>query len=117
MVCDRFKEGIEINKSLTALGNVIHALAERSHHVPYRDSVLTLLLRDSLGGSARTIMIAALSPASINHDETLSTLRYADRAKQIVNRVKVWVITLGCALLAGTPLCFSGDYFSGVLHK
>merc|ERR1712166_494141 len=86
---ERVKEGIEINKSLTALGNVIHALAERSHHVPYRDSVLTLLLRDSLGGSARTIMIAALSPASINHDETLSTLRYADRAKQIVNRVKV----------------------------
>jgi len=85
----RFKEGIEINKSLTALGNAIHALADQSRHVPYRDAVLTLLLRESLGGSAKTVMIAALSPASINHDETLSTLRYADRAKQIVNRAKV----------------------------
>eukprot|EP00762_Andalucia_godoyi_P008077 ANDGO_02152.mRNA.3 Kinesin-related protein 1 len=94
---DRLKEGANINKSLSALGNCISALAENSgtgknakkKFVPYRDSVLTWLLKESLGGNARTIMIAALSPADINFDETLSTLRYADRAKQIKNNATV----------------------------
>ena len=89
----RLKEGANINKSLTTLGKVISALAEMSSskkkkrsgdHIPYRDSVLTWLLRENLGGNSKTAMIAAISPADVNYDETLSTLRYADRAKQIV---------------------------------
>ncbi|XP_053539639.1 kinesin-like protein KIF1A isoform X4 [Ictalurus punctatus] len=92
----RLKEGANINKSLTTLGKVISALAEVDsgsnknkkkkkveNFIPYRDSVLTWLLRENLGGNSRTAMVAALSPADINYDETLSTLRYADRAKQI----------------------------------
>lgn len=92
----RLKEGANINKSLTTLGKVISALAEvdslpnknkkkkkAESFIPYRDSVLTWLLRENLGGNSRTAMVAALSPADINYDETLSTLRYADRAKQI----------------------------------
>uniref|UniRef100_A0AAR2K7J0 plus-end-directed kinesin ATPase n=1 Tax=Pygocentrus nattereri TaxID=42514 RepID=A0AAR2K7J0_PYGNA len=86
----RLKEGANINKSLTTLGKVISALAEMNKKkkkaesfIPYRDSVLTWLLRENLGGNSRTAMVAALSPADINYDETLSTLRYADRAKQI----------------------------------
>jgi len=93
---DRLKEGAAINKSLSALGNVISALAEASGSggkkkgvIPYRDSVLTWLLKESLGGNAKTIMIAALSPADINYEETLGTLRYADRAKQIKNSAVV----------------------------
>uniref|UniRef100_A0A7S4RM80 Kinesin-like protein n=1 Tax=Alexandrium monilatum TaxID=311494 RepID=A0A7S4RM80_9DINO len=90
---DRLKEGCMINKSLSALGNVIEKLAKRSSGkkkaqdvvVPYRDSKLTRLLQNALGGSSKTIMICALSPASSNAEETLSTLRYADRAKQIKN--------------------------------
>ncbi|KAA3676752.1 kinesin family member 1 [Paragonimus westermani] len=87
----RLKEGANINKSLTTLGKVIAGLAEmsskkkrKSDFIPYRDSVLTWLLRENLGGNSRTTMVAALSPADINYEETLSTLRYADRAKQIV---------------------------------
>jgi hypothetical protein len=86
------KEGIKINQSLMALGNVITALCEKgnkSHHIPYRDSKLTRLLQDSLGGNTKTVMIAALSPANYNHDETVSTLRYADRAKNIKNKPTV----------------------------
>ncbi|XP_027712812.1 kinesin-like protein KIF1C isoform X1 [Vombatus ursinus] len=85
----RLKEGANINKSLTTLGKVISALAEmqskkrKSDFIPYRDSVLTWLLKENLGGNSRTAMIAALSPADINYEETLSTLRYADRTKQI----------------------------------
>uniref|UniRef100_A0A3Q3JAU9 Kinesin motor domain-containing protein n=1 Tax=Monopterus albus TaxID=43700 RepID=A0A3Q3JAU9_MONAL len=86
----RLKEGANINKSLTTLGKVISALAEmqsnkkrKSDFIPYRDSVLTWLLKENLGGNSRTAMIAALSPADISYEETLSTLRYADRAKQI----------------------------------
>ncbi|XP_041129441.1 kinesin-like protein KIF1B isoform X11 [Polyodon spathula] len=85
----RLKEGANINKSLTTLGKVISALAEvskkkkKTDFIPYRDSVLTWLLRENLGGNSRTAMVAALSPADINYDETLGTLRYADRAKQI----------------------------------
>uniref|UniRef100_A0A5S6Q9F7 Kinesin-like protein unc-104 n=1 Tax=Trichuris muris TaxID=70415 RepID=A0A5S6Q9F7_TRIMR len=97
----RLKEGANINKSLTTLGKVISALAEmssgnqpskkkrKSEFIPYRDSVLTWLLRENLGGNSKTAMIAAISPADINYEETLSTLRYADRAKQIVCRAVV----------------------------
>ncbi|OAF69255.1 hypothetical protein A3Q56_02996 [Intoshia linei] len=91
---DRLKEGANINKSLSALGNVISALADLSMGkkkimVPYRDSALTKLLQNALGGNSKTIMIAALSPADINYDETLSTLRYANRAKSIKNKAVV----------------------------
>jgi len=91
---DRLKEGANINRSLSSLGNVISALADQSLGkkkivVPYRDSVLTMLLMNALGGNSKTIMIAALSPADINYDETLSTLRYADRAKKIKNKAIV----------------------------
>uniref|UniRef100_A0A8C1N0I8 Kinesin-like protein KIF16B n=1 Tax=Cyprinus carpio TaxID=7962 RepID=A0A8C1N0I8_CYPCA len=94
----RLKEGGNINKSLVTLGNVISALADlsleegNSHlkkkqvFVPYRDSVLTWLLKDSLGGNSKTIMIATISPADVNYGETLSTLRYANRAKNIINK-------------------------------
>ncbi|KAJ8246163.1 hypothetical protein GJAV_G00264410 [Gymnothorax javanicus] len=94
----RLKEGGNINKSLVTLGNVISALADLSPDgttsqvkkkqvfVPYRDSVLTWLLKDSLGGNSKTIMIATISPADVNYGETLSTLRYANRAKNIINK-------------------------------
>ncbi|XP_047343754.1 kinesin-like protein KIN-14E isoform X5 [Vespa velutina] len=84
---DRLKEAASINLSLSALGNVISALAAgNGRHVPYRDSKLTRLLRDSLGGNARTLMIACISPSDIDADETLSTLRYAARARCIKNK-------------------------------
>ena len=84
------KEGIKINLSLTALGNVISSLVDgKSQHIPYRDSKLTRLLQDSLGGNTKTVMIAAVSPADYNYEETLSTLRYASRAKAIKNKPKV----------------------------
>ncbi|XP_069385628.1 kinesin-like protein KIF16B isoform X4 [Paralichthys olivaceus] len=94
----RLKEGGNINKSLVTLGNVISALADmtqasantnlkkKSVFVPYRDSVLTWLLKDSLGGNSKTFMIATVSPADVNYGETLSTLRYANRAKNIINK-------------------------------
>lgn len=82
---ERLKEASKINKSLSSLGNVISALAENSSHIPYRDSKLTRLLQDSLGGNSKTIMIANIGPASYNYDETLTTLRYAHRAKTIQN--------------------------------
>ena len=82
------KEGAKINLSLSALGNVISALSDpkAKGHVPYRDSKLTRLLQDSLGGNTKTLMVAAISPADYNYDETLSTLRYANRAKNIKNK-------------------------------
>ena len=84
------KEATKINLSLSALGTVISALVDgKTHHIPYRDSKLTRLLQDSLGGNTKTIMIAAASPANYNYDETLSTLRYASRAKFIQNKPKV----------------------------
>lgn len=84
---DGMKEAAKINLSLSALGNVISALVDgKTHHIPYRDSKLTRLLQDSLGGNTKTIMVAALSPADYNYDETLSTLRYASRAKFIKNK-------------------------------
>lgn len=88
----RFREGVSINKGLLALGKVISALVDGQNgggsvHVPYRDSKLTRLLQDSLGGNSRTIMIACVSPADVNLDETLNTLKYAARARRIRNVV------------------------------
>lgn len=84
---DRLKEAQKINLSLSALGNVISALVDgKTQHIPYRDSKLTRLLQDSLGGNTKTVMIANCSPADYNFDETLSTLRYASRAKFIKNK-------------------------------
>ncbi|KAK8749603.1 hypothetical protein OTU49_015452 [Cherax quadricarinatus] len=97
-VGERLKEGSNINKSLTTLGLVISKLADQAvgkgrgkgdNFVPYRDSVLTWLLKDNLGGNSRTVMVATVSPAADNFEETLSTLRYADRAKRIVNHAVV----------------------------
>ncbi len=86
----RLKEAQKINLSLSALGNVISALVDgKAKHIPYRDSKLTRLLQDSLGGNTKTVMIAAVSPADYNYDETLSTLRYASRAKMIKNKPKI----------------------------
>jgi len=89
---DRLKEGAQINLSLSALGNVINALTEKSsggRHVPYRDSKLTRLLQDSLGGNSYTVIICNVSPAKINAEETLSSLRFAERAKKIENKAVV----------------------------
>ncbi|KAK6490105.1 kinesin-like protein KIF28P [Huso huso] len=91
---DRLKEGTAVNLSLTTLGNVISSLAEvavgkKSVHIPYRDSVLTKLLQSALGGNSRTVMIATLSPADICYEETLSTLRYAERTKKIQNQAVI----------------------------
>ena len=83
------KEGISINKGLLSLGNVISALTEESRknaHVPYRDSKLTRILQDSLGGNSRTVMLACCSPAETNYEETLNTLKYANRARNIKNK-------------------------------
>lgn len=92
---DRLKEGCNINKSLLTLGNVINCLADKASNKkkevlpPYRDSALTRILQNALGGNSKTVMICALSPASINYEETLSTLRYADRAKKIQNKAVI----------------------------
>ncbi|XP_030635096.1 kinesin-like protein KIF28P [Chanos chanos] len=91
---DRLKEGTAINLSLTTLGNVISSLADAALgkkvvHIPYRQSVLTKLLQSALGGNSRTVMIATLSPADICYEESLSTLRYAERAKRIQNKAVV----------------------------
>lgn len=86
---DRFKEGVKINLSLSVLGKVINDLAQKAANknknsvTPYRDSVLTRILQDNLGGNSKTVMICSISPALDNYDETLSTLRYADQAKRI----------------------------------
>jgi hypothetical protein len=88
----RLKEGSAINQSLSALGNVINALtrpAKERGHIPYRDSKLTYLLSDSLGGNSLTLMLACLSPTAANHDESLSTLRFAERVKSIKNQAKI----------------------------
>ena len=92
---ERLKEGCNINKSLLILGNVINCLADKALGIrknmlpPYRDSALTRILQNALGGNSKTIMICAISPASINYEESLSTLRYADRAKKIQNKAIV----------------------------
>jgi len=86
----RLKEATKINLSLSALGNVISALVDgKTQHVPYRDSKLTRLLQDSLGGNTKTLMCANAGPADYNYDETISTLRYANRAKNIKNKPKI----------------------------
>lgn len=79
----RFKEGANINKSLLSLGNCITALADGRKHIPYRDSNLTRILKDSLGGNCRTLMIANISPSSLTYEDTYNTLKYASRAKNI----------------------------------
>ncbi|XP_062946515.1 kinesin-like protein KIF7 isoform X2 [Cynocephalus volans] len=89
---ERLKESIQINSSLLALGNVISALGDpqrRGSHIPYRDSKITRILKDSLGGNAKTVMIACVSPSSADFDETLNTLNYASRAQNICNRATV----------------------------
>lgn len=83
------KEGISINKGLLCLGNVISALTEDSRknvHIPYRDSKLTRILQDSLGGNSRTTMIACVSPAESNYEESLNAVKYASRARNIKNK-------------------------------
>ena len=83
---ERFVESTKINLSLSALGKVINSLVEgKNGHIPYRDSKLTRLLQDSLGGNAKTAVIATVSPSPLNYEETLSTLRYASRAKYVTN--------------------------------
>eukprot|EP01062_Namystynia_karyoxenos_P046508 TRINITY_DN3488_c0_g1_i2.p1 TRINITY_DN3488_c0_g1~~TRINITY_DN3488_c0_g1_i2.p1 ORF type:complete len:1506 (+),score=626.38 TRINITY_DN3488_c0_g1_i2:91-4518(+) len=93
---DRLREGATINKSLLTLGNVIEALASNSEKsrapkrfVPYRDATLTWLLREALGGNSKTVMVATISPSTLNFEESLSTLKYADRAKKIQNQATV----------------------------
>jgi kinesin family protein 13 len=91
----RLKEGCAINKSLTVLGTCISVLADKAMGkaktsvIPYRDSNLTRILQNALGGNSKTIMICAISPASMNYEESLSTLRYADRAKKILNKAVI----------------------------
>ncbi|KAK0545048.1 hypothetical protein OC846_005818 [Tilletia horrida] len=97
---DRAKEGISINSGLHALGNVISALgdpakAKRTTHIPYRDSKLTRLLQDSLGGNAHTLMIACVSPAEYNVSETINTLQYANRARNIKNKAEINELEVG----------------------
>uniref|UniRef100_A0A8C6MRN6 Kinesin-like protein n=1 Tax=Mus spicilegus TaxID=10103 RepID=A0A8C6MRN6_MUSSI len=106
---DRLREGSRINLSLTSLGNVISALADLAMgkkvlHIPYRDSVLTKLLQSALGGNSRTTLIAALSPADICYEETLSTLRYAERAKKVRNRAVINTCPLARASRAENAL-------------
>ena len=87
---DRFKEMTKINLSLSTLCHVISALTSKTAtHTPYRDSALTRLLQDSLGGNTKTLMISSISPCSESYQETLSTIRYASRAKKIKNRPRV----------------------------
>eukprot|EP00759_Apiculatamorpha_spiralis_P048889 PhF_6_TR44143/c1_g1_i2/m.67502/K17914/KIF13; kinesin family member 13 len=88
----RLTEGANINKSLCTLGIVISNLSDgvvKGHHIPYRDSVLTWLLKEALGGNSKTVMLATVSPAALHFEETLSTLRYAERAKKIMNKAVV----------------------------
>nr|XP_030129194.3 kinesin-like protein KIF18A isoform X1 [Taeniopygia guttata]XP_030129195.3 kinesin-like protein KIF18A isoform X1 [Taeniopygia guttata]XP_041572454.1 kinesin-like protein KIF18A isoform X1 [Taeniopygia guttata]XP_041572455.1 kinesin-like protein KIF18A isoform X1 [Taeniopygia guttata] len=103
----RFVEGTNINRSLLALGNVINALADpkSKKHIPYRNSKLTRLLKDSLGGNCRTIMIAAISPSSLFYDDTYNTLKYANRAKDIKSSLKSNVISLDSHISQYAKIC------------
>ena len=88
--CERLKEATKINLSLTTLCHVIHALTSKSStHIPYRDSTLTRMLQDSLGGNTKTMMISTIGPSEHNYHETMSTLRQASRAKKIKNQPKI----------------------------
>lgn len=89
----RFKEGANINKSLLALGNCINKLSDGAKHIPYRDSNLTRILKDSLGGNCQTLMIANISPSSLTYEDTYNTLKYASRAKKIRNTLKQNVVS------------------------
>nr|XP_012642248.1 kinesin-like protein KIF18B isoform X2 [Microcebus murinus] len=105
---ERLREGASINRSLLALINVLNALADakgRKSHVPYRDSKLTRLLKDSLGGNCRTVMIAAVSPSSLAYEDTYNTLKYADRAKEIRLSLKSNVISLDCHISQYATIC------------
>ncbi|NXN99980.1 KI18A protein, partial [Rhinopomastus cyanomelas] len=104
----RFREGTNINRSLLALGNVINALADpktKKQHIPYRNSKLTRLLKDSLGGNCRTIMIAAISPSSLFYDDTYNTLKYANRAKEIKSSLKSNVVSLDSHISQYLKIC------------
>ncbi|XP_052580533.1 kinesin-like protein KIF18A [Peromyscus californicus insignis] len=104
----RFVEGTNINKSLLALGNVINALADtkrRNQHIPYRNSKLTRLLKDSLGGNCQTIMIAAVSPSSLFYDDTYNTLKYANRAKDIKSSLKSNVVNVSSHISQYVKIC------------
>nr|XP_031541299.1 kinesin-like protein KIF18B [Vicugna pacos] len=105
---ERLREGANINRSLLALINVLNALADakgRKSHVPYRDSKLTRLLKDSIGGNCRTVMIAAISPSSLVYEDTYNTLKYADRAKEIRLSLKSNVISLDCHISQYATIC------------
>ncbi|XP_074080444.1 kinesin-like protein KIF18B [Macrotis lagotis] len=105
---ERLREGANINRSLLALINVLNALADakgRKSHVPYRDSKLTRLLKDSIGGNCRTVMIAAVSPSSLAYEDTYNTLKYADRAKEIKLSLKSNVISLNCHISQYATIC------------
>ncbi|XP_037348387.1 kinesin-like protein KIF18B [Talpa occidentalis] len=105
---ERLREGANINRSLLALINVLNALADakgRKSHVPYRDSKLTRLLKDSIGGNCRTVMIAAVSPSSLTYEDTYNTLKYADRAKEIKLSLKSNVISLDCHISQYATIC------------
>ncbi|XP_063562416.1 kinesin-like protein KIF18B isoform X8 [Gorilla gorilla gorilla] len=105
---ERLREGANINRSLLALINVLNALADakgRKTHVPYRDSKLTRLLKDSLGGNCRTVMIAAISPSSLTYEDTYNTLKYADRAKEIRLSLKSNVTNLDCHISQYATIC------------
>ncbi|XP_060117301.1 kinesin-like protein KIF18A [Heteronotia binoei] len=104
----RFREGANINRSLLALGNVINALADpksKKQHIPYRNSKLTRLLKDSLGGNCRTIIIAAVSPSSLFYDDTYNTLKYANRAKDIKSSVKSNIVSLDSHISQYAKIC------------
>lgn len=104
----RFIEGTNINRSLLALGNVINALADtkrKNQHIPYRNSKLTRLLKDSLGGNCQTIMIAAVSPSSMFYDDTYNTLKYANRAKDIKSSLKSNVLNLNNHITQYVKIC------------
>eukprot|EP00062_Callorhinchus_milii_P023437 gi/632982277/ref/XP_007908049.1/ PREDICTED: kinesin-like protein KIF18B isoform X1 [Callorhinchus milii] len=104
----RFREGANINRSLLALGNVINALADlkkKKAHIPYRDSKLTRLLKDSLGGNCQTVMIAAISPSAMSYEDTYNTLKYANRAKDIKSSLKSNVVSLDCHISKYAAIC------------
>ncbi|XP_049746715.1 kinesin-like protein KIF18A [Elephas maximus indicus] len=104
----QFREGTNINQSLLALGNVINALADakrKNQHIPYRNSKLTRLLKDSLGGNCQTIMIAAVSPSSMFYDDTYNTLKYANRAKDIKSSLKSNVLNLNNHITQYVKIC------------
>ncbi|XP_075047832.1 kinesin-like protein KIF18B [Mixophyes fleayi] len=105
---ERLREGANINRSLLALINVINALADAKNkkaHIPYRDSKLTRLLKDSIGGNCRTVMIAAISPSFLSYDDTYNTLKYANRAKEIKLSLKSNVINLDCHISKYAAVC------------